>query len=400
LSAQQNSGITVYKNQLFLFILAMCFWGFATATGDAIFNNYLNDSFRMSDLKRSLLEIPRELPGLSVAFISALFFFLCSRRLAAVAMLMGATGTLFFALTKPTYSVMLVWLFIFSMGQHLMLPLSSAIGMELAKENEAGKRLGQLNSAKNFAAIAGSTVVFLGFRYLHFKFSTAFLIATGGYICASVLLFRMRPVQKTDAKAKLMIYKEYKQYYWLTILYGARKQIFLTFAPWVLVTVFNQPTAIIATLLTIGGVIGIFFQPLLGMAIDKFGEKSILAAEALILIVVCFGYGFAKEFLGPRSAFIVTAACFMIDQMLMSVSMARATWLKKIVWDPSHITPTLQMAVSLDHVFSIFAAVLGGLIWKRFGYEYVFLFAAGIAVVNLFSALRISTFKVTQPAVS
>lgn len=76
---------------ILLFLGACCFWGFSTSVGDAIFNNFLNESFQMSNLKRSLLEVPRELPGLSVVFISALFFFLCSRRLAALAMLFTCT---------------------------------------------------------------------------------------------------------------------------------------------------------------------------------------------------------------------------------------------------------------------------------------------------------------------
>src|SRR5512138_143614 len=97
------------------------------------------------------------------------------------------------------------------------------------------------------------------------------------------------------AKSKFTLRKEYGLFYWLNILYGTRKQIFLTFAPWVLVTVFNQKTQMVATLLTIGGVIGIVFKPLLGRMIDRLGEKVILAGEAVVLILVCAGYGFGKD---------------------------------------------------------------------------------------------------------
>ncbi len=376
---------------IYLFLGACCFWGFSTSVGDAIFNNFLNESFQMSDFKRSFLEVPRELPGLSVVFISALFFFLCSRRLAALAMLFSAIGTFLLAVTTPVYLTMIFWLFLLSMGQHIMLPLTSSIGMELAREGQTGKRLGQFNSARNFAAISGSALVFLGFRYLHFSFSLTFIIASIGFLVSSILLFKMKKQPSQSASSKLKLYKEYNLYYFLSILYGARKQIFLTFAPWVLVTVFNKPTAIVATLMTIGGAVGIFFQPFIGWCIDKFGEKLVLASEAFVLIIICIGYGTAQSLFSNDIAFIIAASCFIIDGLLMSVGMARATWLKKIALHPSHVTPTLQMAVSIDHVFSISGALFCGLIWKMFGYQYVFLFAAIIAVINLLSALKIKT---------
>jgi predicted MFS family arabinose efflux permease len=374
-----------------LFLGACCFWGFSTSVGDAIFNNFLNESFQMSNFKRSFLEVPRELPGLSVVFVSALFFFLCSRRLAALAMLFSAIGTLLLALTPPVYLTMLIWLFLLSMGQHIMLPLSSSIGMELARSGHTGKRLGQFNSAKNFAAISGSALVFLGFRYLHFSFSSTFIIASIGFLIASALLLKMKKQPSQNTSSNLKIYKEYNLYYLLSILYGARKQIFLTFAPWVLVTIFKKPTTTVATLMTIGGAVGIFFQPFIGWCIDRFGEKLVLASEAVVLIVICIGYGTAKDLFSSDIAFFITAVCFIVDGLLMSVGMARATWLKKIALHPSHVTPTLQMAVSLDHVFSISGAVFCGMIWKIWGYQYVFLFAALIAVINFFSALRIKT---------
>lgn len=377
--------------QFRLFLIASCLWGFAASTGDAIFNNYLDETFTISDFQRSIIEVPRETPGLIVVFVAALFSFLCSRRLAALAMLFCGAGTLLLASFTPGFGVMLAWLFILSVGQHLLIPTTSAIGMELAKEGETGKRLGQINGAKNFATILGSFAVFLGFKYLHFSFSTSFLLATAGYLLAAFFLFRMTPVQKQPASLHLRFYKEYNLYYWLCILFGARKQIFLTFAPWVLVTEFKLPTTMLATLLTIGGVIGIGFQPLIGRCIDKIGEKAILASEAFVLIFVCMGYGLSKSLFSKEVAVFVVCTCYMMDQLLMSVGMARATYLKKIAIDKSHITPTLTMATSIDHVFSISGAVICGFLWKAYGYQVVFFVAAFIALINLFSALRIKT---------
>jgi hypothetical protein len=75
--------------------------------------------------------------------------------------------------------------------------------------------------------------------------------------------------------------------------------------------------------------------------------------------------------------------------MLMSVGMARATYLKKIAVYPGDVSQTLMMGVSIDHLFSIIVAFLGGIIWVRWGYEYVFLLGVAIACVNLVSASRV-----------
>jgi predicted MFS family arabinose efflux permease len=199
----------------------------------------------------------------------------------------------------------------------------------------------------------------------------------------------MKPDRTQHPSLHLRLYPEYRLYYVLSILYGSRKQLFLTFAPWVLVSVFRQPTQTIATLLTIGGVVGIVFQPLLGWAVDRLGERTVLMAEAVLLVFVCFGYGYSGVLFSGRTAFLTACACFLLDQMLMSVNMARSTYMKKIAMDPSHIQPSLTMSVSMDHVFSISVALLGGVIWNRFGFQYVFALGALIAALNLAAAWRI-----------
>ena len=201
----------------------------------------------------------------------------------------------------------------------------------------------------------------------------------------------MQKDQPSAAKTKFHLKKEYRLFYWLNILFGTRKQIFLTFAPWVLVTIFKQKTQAIATLLMIGGIIGIFFKPMLGRAIDRFGERFILTTEAVILIFVCLCYGFSKNVFSETTAMYITFICYIVDQLLMSVSMARATYLQKIAIKPEDVSQTLTMGVSIDHFFSISVALLGGFLWVKWGYQYVFLLGAVIAVINTFSALRIRT---------
>jgi predicted MFS family arabinose efflux permease len=377
------------SRELILFAVAALLLGMAFSVVDSIFNNFLNERFSLTGFQRSFLEFPRELPGFLVVFVSAALFFLCSRRLSVFAMLLAAIGALLIGFASPGYGVMVLWLFIYSLGQHLFMPLASTIGMELAREGQDGRRLGQLNAIRNAAAILGSFMVFVGFRYFGFTFQHTFAIAAGFLFLAAVLIFNMTPEKTVTRRGYLQLHKEYKLYYALNVISGARKQLFITFAPWVLVQVFEQPIQIMATLFTIGGVIGIIFQPLLGWAVDKLGERFVLSAEAVILIFVCFGYGFAKFLLPFKAAFLVVCVCFLLDQMIFSVGMARSTYMKKIAKDPADIQPALTAAVTIDHVFSISAALLGGVIWSAFGFQYVFLMGAALALINFFTALKV-----------
>jgi len=358
---------------------------------EAVFNNFLNESFVISTFQRTFLEVPRELPGLLVAFVSALFCFLPSRRLGALSALIGSAGLMLLGLAARSYAMMLPWLFRFSMGQHLFMPISAGVGMELARKGQDGRRLGQINSVRNAAIVAGSFAIFLGFKYLHMNFITSFILASFCLLLAAFFLMRMTPGEAHPAAIHLKFHKEYRLYYWLCVLFGTRKQIFITFAPWVLVTVFHQPTAMIASLLTIGAVTGIVTQPIIGRMIDRLGERFMLGMEAALLIVVCAGYGFADKLFSEHTAFLVASTCYVADQLLISVGFARSTYIKKIALDPSHIAPTLALAVSIDHVFSITIALCGGLIWNAVGYQAIFAFGAFIAFVNLLSTRQINT---------
>lgn len=384
--ARRLAGIS---RELKLFAAASLVLGAAYSMFDATFNNFLNERFTLSGFERSFLEFPRELPGFLVVFVSAALWMLCSRRLGVLAMLLGTVGALLIGFASPTYWMMVVWLFVYSLGQHLFMPIASTIGMELAEEGRVGARLGQLNAIRNLAAIGGSFLVFLGFRFLGFTFQTVFLIAAIGLAAAGVLLFSMRPETARRRTGFLTLHKEYTLYYLLAVLYGSRKQLFITFAPWVLVTIFDQPTQLLATLLTIGGVIGILFQPFLGRMIDKLGERVVLAAEAVALVLVCLGYGFALDLLPQSSAFLLVCALYLIDNMLMSVGMARSTYMRKIALQPDDIQPALTAGVTIDHIFSISVALLGGWIWSQYGFQYVFLMGAVIAVINFFVALQV-----------
>jgi predicted MFS family arabinose efflux permease len=118
-----------------------------------------------------------------------------------------------------------------------------------------------------------------------------------------------------------------------------------------------------------------------------------LTTEAVILVFVCLGYGYSREIFSETAALFVAFACYILDQLLMSVGMARATYLQKIAVVPEDVAQTLTMGVTIDHALSITIALLGGILWVTWGYQYVFLLGACIAVANFFSALKVKTYR-------
>jgi predicted MFS family arabinose efflux permease len=229
---------------------------------------------------------------------------------------------------------------------------------------------------------------------LKLHYNAVFRVAAFFALLAAGCLFTIKALKRPKTnrpKLRLVFRKKYSLFYWLSVLFGARKQVFITFAPWVLIKINGQKEGAFVILLFIASVIGIFFKPWLGRMIDKIGERRILTGEALSLIVVCLGYGFAGHLgLGKQAVYLVYL-CYVLDQILFAVSMARTTYLHKLLVCEEDFTPTLSLGVSIDHVVAMTVPTLGGLLWEKFGYEAIFVVAALIAAINFWTAGRVKT---------
>ncbi|HHV62676.1 MAG TPA: MFS transporter [Firmicutes bacterium] len=393
-----------------LFLSAGVFLGITSGMYDSTFNNYLSDVFSMSASTRGWLEFPREFPGVSIALVSMLLGFLPETRMAALAVAVWALGLAGLAFFTSGFSVLVVWMMLWSLGTHLYLPLSQAIGVSVAEHDRVGKRLGDFAGANTAAIIAGAGFVMVGSRFFGVSYQVIFGLAAFFAVFAALAFFLMRiRSARSDASdagdtgpslapgpglrsgKRLVLKRKYGLFYALSVLYGARKQVFLTFGPWVLIKVFEQPASTIALLWIISSALGIAFKPMLGRLVDALGERKILMAEAMALVLVCLGYctGGTARPLGINIGLYLACACFVVDQLLVAVGIARTTYLNKIADTPADLTPTLAMGISMDHVVSMSVPTLGGLLWQAAGYRYVFFAAACVALMNLFIASKI-----------
>ncbi len=364
------------------YFIAVACMGMAGAFFDSTFNNFLKSTWDIGGLSRSALELPREMPGFLNVYVAAALAFLPGRRVGAVAFLLQAVGVVLIALFSSSFPVMTGWLFCYSLGQHVFLPLQQSVGLELAKAGGEGALLGRANAVRNFAQLAGGGIVFIAFKFLGVGFKQNFFMAAVVLIVGALALTSMSAPPRDRSAPPLVFKKRYGLFYLLSILFGTRKQLFMTFAPWVIVSVYGKPTSVMAALYLSGGAAGVVFQPLIGRAVDRLGERFMLGLEAILLIPVCLFYGLARFIFPDDVAFAVVSVCYVVDSLLVSFGMARSVWLKKTAERPSDIAPTLAMGISIDHIFSIAIALAAGVLWDRFGYQWVFISGTAIAVAN------------------
>ena len=372
-----------------LFLLSTAFVGIAQSVDGAALTNYLKEGLGMMILERSALEFPRELPGLLMVGVIGMLSFLGDVKTMLVGNLLAAVGMFALGIIPAEYSYIILSIFVYNTGTHIYLPLSNSIGMSFAGAGDLGKKLGQMNAVNTLALVCGSAVLWVLFKFLHISYMTAFTIGAIAFLLAAIPLFFIKPVNTAQKKTSRFIFrKEYRLYYWLCVLYGARKQIFITFGPWVLVDVFRQPVTTMTMLFFIVSIAGVFTKPWIGRMIDRLGEKFILSSEAIGFFLVCLGYAFADDLFGPQWAILVICLCYILDQMMTAVGMARATYMKKIALRPEDVSPSLSLGISIDHLVTMFLPIFAGWVWYNNGangYKYVFMGGAAIALLNLIS---------------
>lgn len=370
--------------QLLIFILGTVSIGLSMGLAETSFNNFLSDTYDMDARTRGELEFPRELPGFLVAVFAGALYFFSEIHVAALSMFLMALGLAGIGFMGDHYVWMITFMIIWSIGMHLQMPVTRSIALNLAAEGGGGTMLGRLGGIRTGAAIIGSGLLWMGLGETAWAYYPVFLLSALVCLAGGILYLMMKPIEgQTGNRPKLVIQKRYTLFYILNVLFGARKQIFITFGPWVLIKVFGEPVSTIAWLNVIASVLGMFFSPQIGKLIDRFGERLVLMVDAVLLIGVCLGYGFADQMGLGHLAVDIIYISFVLDQVLFSVGIARTTYVSKIAAKKEDITATLSLGVTVDHAISMSIPTLGGLIWALYGYQYVFIGAAVVACLTL-----------------
>lgn len=378
--------------QLRLFLIAVFGLGMANGIFQTTFNNFLDDSFQINAAVRGWLEFPRELPGFLVALLAGALFFLTETKVAAVASAVLAAGMLGLGVLGSEWVPMLVFTIAWSVGQHVEMPMRSAIAMSLGTRKQQGRRLGQASAARVGASVISGLFVWIIIDTVGANYTITFTTGAALALLGALVYAAMHVPTHTRRRGKLILKRRYWLYYVLCTLFGARKQIFITFAPWVLVKVFGEPASTFAKLWMAAAVIGIFFQQGLGDLIDRWGERRILILDGLACIVLCLLYGFAQDMGLGRHAVWVLYGCYVLDELLFGIENARSSYLAKIAERPEDVSASLSMGVSINHAVSMVVPYLGGeFLWERYGYRWVFVAGAVVASITTAAASLVRT---------
>ena len=385
-------GKKVISRDFLLFLIASALLGVTMAVESTSFANRLVEDLKFTITLRTLLEIPRELPGLLVVFIVGALAFLGDVRTAAVANILGGLGLFAFGLIPSGYWPVVATMMVYSMGAHMYMPVQGALSMSFAKDGKIGRRLGEVQSVNTAALIVTAASLYFLYRFLNIPFVVSFTIGAVAMVAAGVLFLFMSPRQTEIRKQRFVFNKKFKLFYFLCIVYGARKQITITFVPWLLITVYDQPVSTITMLFFIVAIINVFFCPWLGGLIDRKGERFVLMLEAILLLLACLGFAFSRVLFTETVALVIVSCCYVIDNLFSGAGMARTTYVRRLTDDPSEVSATLALGISFDHVISMSMPALAGMLWAtNMGVGYIYVFCGGlvISVLNLLLSNRI-----------
>jgi len=391
------------KTAIFIFMIVSACTGFYSGATDLISSNFFKEAYDASAAERGVIEIPRELPGIVSLFVITALSFLRDIRMAVIAQVFGVVGMVALGLFHPSFGVMLIFLFIFSLGQHMFMPLGDSIGLSLATKDNMGRVLGRFKSMNMAFSMVAGIVCFFGFRTGFFHFNPPiliFLLCAGAFAACAVLLLMMRAkigneIESRTEVSKLVFRKEYRRYYVISAIYGSRKQIMFVFSPWVLIELLGFKADSMSILGVIGSFIGIFFIPFIGRLVDRYGSRKVMMIEAGCFFGMYIVYGLLSKWLSDPTAVITATLLFFVyilfifDRMTTQFYMVRALYLKAIAINEEDVTPSLSTGMALDHVFAIICAFLCGIVWDAWGPEYVFVIAAVLSAANFFVVLGI-----------
>ena len=378
---------------LFIFLMISVLLAVVASVENTSLANRLYEDLDFTVMQRSMLETPRELPGLLSVVLIGMLNGLGDIRIAAVANVIGGIGLILFGMAPNEFSLVLIFLLVYSTGQHIYLPLSSTIAMSFAKGEKFGERLGQIQGLGSFAIIVSSGILYVIYKFVDVSYQTVFTIAGVAMLLAGVLFFMLgEKSHKVVGEKRFVFRREFKMYYILAVINGARKQITITFVPWLLIDIYQQPVTTLTALFFVVCVINIFFKPWFGKLIDRKGESKALKLEAMVMAVACLGFAFALKLFSAPVALAVVCACYILDKLMESASMARATYVKKRSKEASDVARTLTMGQSMDHVVSMTIPLVAGYAWYAGGadgYMAVFIGALFISGLNYYAASRL-----------
>ncbi len=367
---------------LFLMAFAM---PLAFATWSALLNNFVIELAGFTGVEIGWLHTVREVPGFLAIGVIALILVLREQVLALLSLvLLGAAtaATAYF----PTFGGILVLTLLSSLGFHYFETVNQSLQLQWIDRDRAPQMLGWIVATGSGAALLSYGLLVLTWQSLDLSYALVYGVAGAACALIAIACFVVFPqFEAPEPQLKrFVLRRRYWLYYLLQFMAGARRQIFVVFAAFMMVERFGFEVHEVTGLLLVNYVANMLCAPLLGRAVGHFGERTALAFEYAGLVCIFLAYGGIYYF---GWGVMLAALLYVLDHLFFALAFALRTYFQKIA-DPRDIAPTAAVAFTINHIAAVLLPALLGYLWVV-APGGVFVLAAGMAAASLGLALLV-----------
>lgn len=323
----------------------------------------------------------REIPGFLAFTVIYALLFVKEQRLALISLAVTSLGVLLTGFFPSVVGLYLTTM-LMSVGFHYYETLSQSLTLQWIDKDKTAHFLGRMLSVKAIASLLAFSSIWLLMEQFSWSYKITYaLFGFIGLAFTLLLAFSFKHFEeKTEQTKKIVLRKRYWLYYALTFFSGARRQIFVVFAGFLMVEKFHYSVADISALFLINYVFNWLFAAKVGKLIGRLGERSVLRFEYIGLIIIFICYGFVENA-------NLAAALYVIDHLFFALAIAIKTYFQKIA-QPEDIAATAGVSFSINHIAAVVIPALLGMLWVLQP-SWVFFIGAGFALCSLFLAMLI-----------
>ncbi len=364
----------LFKSRIALLYIMSISMVFSFSAWMSLLNNYVIEVASFNGSQIGILQSLREIPGFLAFTVVLVILFIAQQRLAYISMITLGLGV-FLTGFYPSATGLYLTTVIMSIGFHYLETLNQSLSLQWLDKKNAPIILGKISAAKSFASLIAFIVIFIMMKFysVEYKYVYAFF----GLITSIVGIIAWIGFEhfKDDVvqEKKLVLKKEYWLFYILTFFAGARRQIFVVFAGFLLVEKFGVDIHNMVILLFVNASLNIYFAPKIGRFIAKVGESITLKIEYIGLVIVFISYAFVENI---YFAFFL----YIVDHLLFSMAIALNTYFQKIA-NPKDISTANAVSFTINHIAAVFLPFLLGMVWL-YSSSLVFIIGAAIGFLS------------------
>lgn len=345
----------------------------------ALLNNFVIEQASFTGVEIGILQSLREVPGFLAFTVIYLLLFIKEQKLALVALgltSLGVAATGFF----PSVVGLYLTTIIMSAGFHYFETVNQSLTLQWVNKDKTAHFLGRALSVKSAASLLAFSSIWLLMEQFSWDYKSTYLLFGGialVFTIALVLLFPQFP-QPIEQSRKLILRKRYILFYALTFFSGARRQIFVVFAGFLMVEKFDYSVADVSALFLINYVFNWLFAAKIGQFIGRVSERSVLRFEYIGLTILFVLYGLVENA-------NIAAVLYIVDHLFFALAIAIKTYFQKIAL-PEDIAASAGVSFSINHIAAVVIPALLGMVWI-INASWVFYIGAGFACCSLLLTL-------------